>query len=63
MNIVGKNIKEIKLFNSVGQEIATGTKLSNDAAIINVKNFSKGLYIVQIITIKGEVKTEKLIIE
>lgn len=42
MNIVGKNIKEIKLFNSVGKEIAKGTKHSNHAAIINVKKISKG---------------------
>ena len=63
VHIVGSNIKEVKLINYLGQQIATGTNLSNDAIIINTKNLSKGLYIVQIITKNNEVKSEKLVVE
>ena len=64
VNIAGKDIREVKLFNCLGVQITTGTNLvSNDVLTFNLKQFARGLYVVQVITNKGEVKNEKLIIE
>ncbi|MCX6209722.1 MAG: T9SS type A sorting domain-containing protein, partial [Bacteroidetes bacterium] len=63
VNISCRGMKQVRIINSLGQQITTGTNLSNNGIIINTKNFSKGLYIVQIITKNNEAKNEKLIVE
>ncbi len=75
VNIVGKDIKEVRLINCLGQAIHTEiarlnigqtsylAMTSNDAIIINTKNFNKGLYIVQVILANGTIKNEKLVVE
>ena len=67
VNISCVGMKEVNVINELGQvvykQIATGTNLRNDTIIINTKNFNKGLYVVQVINAKGEIKTEKLLVE
>ena len=63
VNVTGKDIKEVKLFNYLGVQIATGTNLGNDVVSINLKQFAKGVYVIQVITAKDEVRNEKLIVE
>ncbi len=74
VNIRCKGMKEVRVINQLGQvvykEIASslamtgsGTNLRNDVLTINTKQFTKGLYIVQVTTTNGEVKTQKLIVE
>jgi hypothetical protein len=63
VHITGENIKEVKIINCLGQQIATGRNLRNDAIIINTTNFNKGLYIVQVLLVNGKVYNEKLIVQ
>jgi hypothetical protein len=63
-----KGMKELRIVNQLGQvvyqQIASGTNLrSNDATNINTQQFAKGVYIVQIITTKGELKSWKFVLE
>ncbi len=58
-------IKEVKIIDYLGREISHFVR--NDGNIhhlsLNIHHYPKGLYIVKIITSKGELKTEKLLVE
>jgi hypothetical protein len=60
-------IKEVKIFSTVGQQIATGMILQNNSnnklQTISTKQFTKGIYLVQVTTNKGEVRNKKLLVE
>ncbi len=57
-----ENIKEVKIINQLSQLVQH--QIPNTKQItINTKQFTKGLYIVQCTTNKGEINTQKLIIE
>ncbi len=58
------NIKEIHIFNSLGQVIST--KVDNTNMLhyrIDIKSLIRGIYTVQVVHNDGTVRTEKLIIE
>ena len=57
-----KGMTEVRIINSLGQEISR-QEPRNDVIIINTQSFNKGVYIVQVITDSGSVKNQKLIIE
>ncbi len=72
VNIVGKDIKEVRIINYLGQlvhqEIAsylamTSTSNKTNHLTLNTNHYSKGLYIVQVILINGTIKNEKLVVE
>jgi hypothetical protein len=63
LTIECKGMKEFSIVNALGLEIASGKNLRNDVAVVSVKGFAKGLYIVKVVTANGDVKTEKLIVE
>ena len=62
-----KGMREVRVVNQLGQvvywEIASGTNLRNDATTINTKQLPKGIYVVQVITIKGTIETAKFVKE
>ena len=62
INIVCKGMKQVRIMNCSGQTIQ---QLNNttEHQTINTKQFTKGLYIVQVATTNGEIKTQKLIVE
>jgi hypothetical protein len=63
LNILSiENIKEIKIINQLGQVLEHQTP-NTKQIIINTKQFTKGLYIVQCTTNKGEISIQKLIVE
>jgi putative lipoic acid-binding regulatory protein len=62
INIVGKDIKEIKLLNTLGQVIQQ-VSVKNEQAKLDVKDLSKGMYMLNIVTTKGGIINEKIIIQ
>ncbi len=60
-----EGMKEVKVFDYLGREISHFVR--NDGNIhrlsLNIHHYAKGVYVVQITTAKGEVKSEKLIVE
>ncbi len=69
VNIVGKDIKEVRIINCLGQlvhkEIASYLAITSNTQLltINCKLLTKGLYIVQVIQTNGTIKNEKLVVE
>ncbi len=62
VSIDSKGIQQIKIINQLGQTLMQINN-STEHQTINTKQFTKGLYIVQCTTNKGEINTQKLIIE
>ena len=62
VNIECVNAKKILIIDYLGQ-IVKKQIINNQQSIINVQGLAKGLYLVQIITDSGEIKSEKLILE
>lgn len=62
ITIDGKNMKQINIMDGLGRKIIQliGTA---DHQTLSTKQLNKGIYIVELITTKGEVQREKLIIE
>ncbi len=60
-----EGIKEVKIIDCLGREISHFVR--NDGNIhhlsLNIHHYPKGLYVVQVITKKGEVFNEKLVVE
>ncbi len=57
-------IKKIKIFNSIGQQVVSYLyNNSIKSQTLNLKQLKKGIYIVQVTTVKGELLDEKLIVE
>ena len=66
VNIESKDgIKELKLIDMSGKVISLYTRSDDNLKhqTLNLKQFTKGIYIVRITTVKGEVVDEKLIVE
>jgi len=57
-----ENVQEIKIINQLGKLIKQYKNVIN-LQNFNTQQFSKGIYIVQIVTAKGVVRYEKLIVE
>ncbi len=58
-----KDMKDITILDYLGKVVINQKGVNQQQYNINVKGLSKGTYLVQVKTIKGEVKTEKLIVE
>ncbi len=58
-------IKELKLIDMFGKVISSYNQNNNNLKhqTLNLKQFTKGIYIVQVTTVKGEVQEEKLVVE
>ena len=56
------NAKEISIINNIGITIKQFSN-SNSPIVFNTQHLAKGFYVVKIITINGETKTEKLLVE
>ncbi len=65
VNIVGNDIKEVRLLNYLGQQIATGTNLSNNSNVyqLNISSLPKGIYLLNIFNKQNNVFNEKLIVQ
>jgi hypothetical protein len=64
LNILSKeNIKEIKITNQLGQTLQQLNNLNTKHQVINTRQFSKGVYIIQVTTNKNEIKNQKIIIK
>jgi hypothetical protein len=57
-----QNIQQIKLINQLGQTLQQFINLNAKHQKINVEQFSKGVYIIQITTSNGEIKTQKIVL-
>ena len=62
ISIQCKGMKEVRVDDCLGRIVFQST-VNCQLLTVNTKNFNKGLYIVQVVTDKGEVKTQKLVIE
>jgi hypothetical protein len=58
-----KGMKEFSIVNCLGVEIASGKNLRNDFAVVSVKGFAKGLYIVKLVTANGATVMSKFVKE
>ena len=58
-----EKIKEINIINPLGQVLYTNQIINSQSSTINIQGFSKGLYIVKILTTKGEIISQKIIID
>jgi hypothetical protein len=58
-----KNAKQIVIVDAIGRKIYDKNTINNQSSIINVKQFVKGIYIVQVSLSDGSVINEKLIVE
>ncbi|MFY7964847.1 MAG: T9SS type A sorting domain-containing protein [Chitinophagaceae bacterium] len=56
-------IQQIKLINQLGQTLQQFNNLNTKNKTINIEQFSKGVYVVQIVTSNGEIKTQKIVIK
>lgn len=64
LNIVSKEkMQQIKIINQLGQTLKQFNNLNVKQQTINIEQFSKGIYIIQITTTDQEIKTQKIIIE
>ncbi len=69
VHVMGKDIKEVRLINYLGQlvhkEIVLYLAMTSDTQLltINCKLLTKGLYMVQVILTNGTITNEKLVIE
>jgi hypothetical protein len=57
-----QNIKEIKIINQLGQVVKHQTPNTKQITL-NTEQFAKGVYMVQITTSNGEIKTQKIIFQ
>ncbi len=57
-----KGMREVRVVNSLGQEVSR-QESRNDEITINTKQLPKGIYVVQVITIKGTIETAKFVKE
>ena len=58
-----ETIKEISIINPLGQVLYSKQINNNQLSNIHLQSFAKGLVVVKIITVKGEIISKKLIIE
>lgn len=58
-----KNVKEISIIDDLGRKVYQSLLNNQSFKTVDLKSIKKGFYIVEIITIKGEVTREKLIIQ
>lgn len=59
----GNKIKEIKIINLLGEEISSrSTAINNTQSTIDIQQFSKGMYIVEVLTNKG-IERSKILIQ
>ena len=63
VNVVSSNIKEVSIFDMQGKLIITQKCNYYNIITINLKSINTGLYLVKVVTNKGETKATKLIIE
>jgi hypothetical protein len=57
-----QNIQQIKLINRLGQTLQQFNNLNTKHQTINIEQFAKGVYIIQITNSNGEIKTQKIVI-
>ncbi len=58
-----KGAKEFKIIDYLGRLVTHKKIINYQLSIINVQDFAKGMYIVQIVTDKGEVLNKKLLVD
>ncbi len=57
-----QNIQQIKLINQLGQTLKQLNNVNTKYQTINIEQFSKGIYVIQITTSNGEIKTQKIVL-
>ena len=62
VKITGDNIKSVNVYNCIGSLIYK-SEILNDNIELNTGNYSSGLYLVEIQSTEGFIKTIKLVIE
>jgi hypothetical protein len=63
VTITCKDAKELLIIDYLGKEVYSKKIINNQASIINVQRFPKGVYVVKVIMTNGDIKTEKLVVE
>jgi len=64
IQIVGKEIEHVKIYNSIGQEIAC-TKSKNGSSNIRIStlHYPEGIYFLRIITVNNHIISKKIVIK
>jgi len=57
-----QNIQQIKLINQLGQTLKQLNNINTKYRTIDIEQFSKGIYVIQITTSNGEIKTQKIVL-
>ena len=58
-----KNAKQLQIIDYLGREVCSKNTFDTQYSTITVNQLNKGIYIVKITSTKGEIFTEKLIVE
>lgn len=59
--VTGSNIKSIIVFNSLGKQISQLVPNSKNVTQINLANYTKGLYLLQVVKYDGTIETRKVV--
>lgn len=60
---LNSNIQRLSIYNSIGQVVLNQVNINESFLNINVDSFSKGIYVVEVLDEKGNLKSKKLIVE
>jgi len=63
VNVVSKNIQQINIIDFTGRILIQQNFNNANNVKLNIANLSKGIYLLKVVDIKGNVQTKKLIVE
>ncbi|MBX2931483.1 MAG: T9SS type A sorting domain-containing protein [Chitinophagaceae bacterium] len=63
VNVVSKNIQQINIIDFTGRTLIQQNFNNANNVKLNVENVSKGIYLLKVVDVKGNIQTKKLIVE
>jgi len=63
VNVISKNIQQINIIDFTGRTLIQQNFNNTNNIKLNVKNLSKGIYLLRVVDVKGNVQTKKMIVE
>ena len=63
VNVIGKNIQQISIIDFTGRTLIQQNFNNANNLKLNIENLSKGIYLLKVEDVKGNMQTKKLIVE
>ncbi|MBX2932496.1 MAG: T9SS type A sorting domain-containing protein [Chitinophagaceae bacterium] len=63
VNVIGKNIQQINIIDFTGRILIQKNYNNSNNVQLNIENLSKGIYLLKVVDVKGNIQTKKLIVE